>query len=247
MLKSFNIQNVYIVISWVLIVFSININAQEVKVVDNKGTIQSVNNNTVTTASTAPTSPVEGDVWFDTTTNVANIWNGSIWKLLTTHSIGDIKHSIQTTNHDGWYKLDGTAISSLPAVAQTNAATLGLSGNLPDAADRVLKQSDGSEAILITGGQTTTTLSQANLPNVNFSGSTSTDGNHTHNIDVDTDNFSLLSLGGNGYTPGSTTQVQTSESGDHNHTVTVASGGSNEAFERYQPFLVVNIFIYLGE
>ena len=247
MSKSFNTQNICVIISWVLIVFSINTNAQEVKVVNNKGTIQSVNNNTVTSASTAPISPVEGDVWFNSTTNIPSIWNGSTWEPLSVHSIGDIKHSIQTTNHDGWYKLDGTAISSLPSVAQTNAATLGLSGNLPDATDRVLKYSNGSEAILDTGGQATTTLSQANLPNVNFTGSTSTDGNHTHDVDVNTDNFSLLALGGDGYTPGSSTQIQTSTSGDHSHTVSIASGGSDQAFDRYQPFLVVNIFIYLGE
>ena len=39
--------------------------AQKVRVIDNKGTIQEINNNTVTTNISAPAAPLEGDVWFD--------------------------------------------------------------------------------------------------------------------------------------------------------------------------------------
>ena len=54
--------------------------AQVVRVIDNKGTITEVNNNQVTTALTAPTTPVEGDIWFDTTTNTKKVWDGAAWK-----------------------------------------------------------------------------------------------------------------------------------------------------------------------
>jgi hypothetical protein len=40
--------------------------AQEIRVIDNKGTIKTVQNNQVTTSATAPTESVIGDVWFDT-------------------------------------------------------------------------------------------------------------------------------------------------------------------------------------
>ena len=50
-----------------------NAYAQEVMVVDQKGTKNIVNNNSVTTALTAPTTPVEGDVWLDTTTNTTKL------------------------------------------------------------------------------------------------------------------------------------------------------------------------------
>lgn len=60
----------------VLAVVSVS-KAQEVRVIDNKGTINIVRNNKVTTSVTAPTDPLEGDVWFDTNTTptTANIWN----------------------------------------------------------------------------------------------------------------------------------------------------------------------------
>jgi hypothetical protein len=41
-------------------------NAQEVRTLDNKETIKKVRKNQVTTSATAPTAPLEGDVWFDT-------------------------------------------------------------------------------------------------------------------------------------------------------------------------------------
>lgn len=34
----------------------------------------------MTTALTAPTTPVEGDIWFDTTTNTKKVWDGAAWK-----------------------------------------------------------------------------------------------------------------------------------------------------------------------
>ncbi|WP_369048492.1 tail fiber domain-containing protein [Tenacibaculum sp. UWU-22] len=48
-----------------------SINAQEVNIIDNKGTIRTVNNNTVTTSTdgSAPSNPLEADVWFDVQNN----------------------------------------------------------------------------------------------------------------------------------------------------------------------------------
>ncbi|MBL6663660.1 MAG: hypothetical protein ISP71_06090 [Flavobacteriales bacterium] len=62
--------------------FLFEINAQQVRVIDNKGTLQDVTSNVVTTSATAPTNPVEGDVWFDTTTNISKIYDGSVWKVI---------------------------------------------------------------------------------------------------------------------------------------------------------------------
>ena len=60
-------------------------NAQEVRVIDNKGTIKTVNNNQVTTGITAPADPIlEGDVWFDTsaTPTQTKIYDGSSWVFI---------------------------------------------------------------------------------------------------------------------------------------------------------------------
>lgn len=178
-------------------------------------------------------------------TNWQQISNSASSELVTP---GDIKQGIQTSNHNGWYLLDGTAISSLPTIAQANATSLGLSGNLPDATDRVLKQRSGGEAIGDTGGAATTTLTQNNLPNVNFpTSTTSTNGNHSHTFSRTLSSQPVsyfLDTSLNFYN--NTGNSSTSTTGDHNHTVTVNSGGSGQSFNRYQPYLVVNTFIYLG-
>ena len=60
-------------------------NAQDVRVIDNKGTIKIVNNKQVTTGITAPADPIlEGDVWFDTsaTPTQTKIYDGSSWVFI---------------------------------------------------------------------------------------------------------------------------------------------------------------------
>ena len=62
-------------------------NAQEVRVIDNKGTIKMVNNNQVTTDDAQPTDPLEGDVWVDTSAapNIIKVWDGvSSWISINT-------------------------------------------------------------------------------------------------------------------------------------------------------------------
>lgn len=63
------------------LVISFMTNAQEVRVMDNKGTIQQIRNNSVTTSDTAPIDPVEGDTWYDTsgTTTVTKTYDGASW------------------------------------------------------------------------------------------------------------------------------------------------------------------------
>lgn len=59
------------------------VNAQEETVIDNKGNIISVKNNQVTIDTVAPTSPVEGDIWFDTTDpdhRLTSVWDGTVWQ-----------------------------------------------------------------------------------------------------------------------------------------------------------------------
>ena len=62
-------------------------NAQEVRVIDNKGTIKTINNNqvTTTTGTTLPASylPFKGDVWFDdsATPTQTKIYDGINWVI----------------------------------------------------------------------------------------------------------------------------------------------------------------------
>ncbi|AUC84531.1 hypothetical protein CW731_04100 [Polaribacter sp. ALD11] len=60
--------------------------AQEIRVIDNKGTLKNVNNNVVTHSNTEPTTPLEGDIWFDTTLAITTIKirDGNLWRVLRT-------------------------------------------------------------------------------------------------------------------------------------------------------------------
>jgi hypothetical protein len=63
----------------VMCLLCLQLQAQIVKAIDNKGSFVDVLNNQVTTSLTAPASPLEADTWIDTTTNTIKIWNGLDW------------------------------------------------------------------------------------------------------------------------------------------------------------------------
>jgi hypothetical protein len=54
-----------------------NIYAQEFRLTDNKGTLKTVRNTRVTSNSSAPTDPIEGDIWFDTASSATKIYDGT--------------------------------------------------------------------------------------------------------------------------------------------------------------------------
>jgi hypothetical protein len=113
-------------------------------------------------------------------------WNGSSWATIVVAfgnlpTIGDVKSGFQTTDHNGWVKLNGRLKSNLTASQQTAATSIGIGANLPDASNSYLSQNGGSMGTI--SGSNTTVLSQANLPNVNFTGTSGNNGGHSHNVD----------------------------------------------------------------
>ena len=172
------------------------------------------------------TSPATGLLVYNTGNNVAlqsgyYYWNGTNWATIATalgssqNNAGDIKSGIQTTDHNGWVKLDGRAKSSLSASQQARATALGIGANLPDASNTYLSQNGG--AMGAVSGSNTVVLSQANLPNVNFTGTSGNNGNHAHNVDPPL--------------------TYTNNSGDHQHFTSFnnddynGSGGGNQSLE----------------
>lgn len=132
----------------------------------------------MTTAQrTSITSPAAGLHVFDTNTNSAWFFDGFNWINYATQ-YGDIKSGIQIIDHSGWILLDGRALNTLSVTQQTVASSIGLTGNLPDATDAYLVQN--SSAMASVTGTNTTTLTQANLPNTTFTGSTNNTGSHNH-------------------------------------------------------------------
>ncbi|NHM01756.1 hypothetical protein [Flavobacterium difficile] len=203
----------------------------------------------------------------DTAVTPGLYYNNSVkWVRLEPISIqiGDIKHSIATEDHLGWYMLDGRSLSTLPILAQVNGTSLGFSTHLPDATDKILKGKSLSESLIQTGGSNTVIISQANLPNIVFSGTTSSDGEHDHgyvdqhnsaieNINVVYGLLGILSgvalnvLNSNiGNKTPATQLSNSSSSGNHTHTVTVQSGGNNMPLPSVKK-MATNTFVYLGE
>jgi hypothetical protein len=132
----------------------------------------------------AITSPAKGLMVFDLTSNSLWIHNGSSWVNTAAESLfGDVKSGFQTGDHAGWIKLDGRANSSLTATQKAEAEKLGFTTNLPNATGAYLGQT--SQALnTFTGSSTNTvSLSQSNLPNVNFNGTSGNGGNHNHTTD----------------------------------------------------------------
>ncbi|GAB2626363.1 hypothetical protein [Belliella aquatica] len=173
------------------------------------------------TQRNAVSSPANGLQVYDTTTNSIWFFNGSYWvNTQAMATVGDVKSGLQTNDHSGWVLLDGRSIGTLSDNQKAAASALGLSGTLPNAADAYLVQNGGSMGAI--SGSNTVTLTQANLPNVSFSGTAASAGGHTHTVDpapVDTD-----SKGNHTHTV-DPAPVNTDTKGEHTHTGSV--GGSN--------------------
>jgi microcystin-dependent protein len=178
--------------------------------------------------------------------------NGTSWNRLEVEApaTGDIKYSSTATDHDGWYLLNGRNISTLSATAQASATSLGFTTTLPNSADRFLKAKAATETLGAVGGNSSATLTQANLPNVAYTNvATQTTGAHTHTYN-DRANGSLQS------TEGGTTQtvvddgaatLATSALAAHTHTFSISTGGSGTPLNLQPKYLSAYIFVYLGQ
>jgi len=185
--------------------------------------------------------------------------------------IGDVKYSYATSNHKGWYRLNGQSLASLPAVAQANAASLGFSGTLPDTRDRVIKHRDelgvgghGTEELGSTTGFNDFTIYQENLPPL--FGWTSPGGGHTHQV-LDPGHSHTFNYGTEpddagppasfeeittipGPTPGAIEPAQTGielgYDGDHMHEVVVNDWTPMIPINNRQASVNLNAFVFLG-
>jgi hypothetical protein len=96
-------------------------------------------------------------------------------------SIGDVKHSFLTTDHEGWITMNGRATSTLTASQQANLTAAGINwASVPDSQGRVTTAAGGTFGVGSTGGSYT--IERSNLPNVTLSGTTDGGGQHAHPI-----------------------------------------------------------------
>ena len=178
--------------------------------------------------------------------------NGERWVIMTVEEdlpkIGDIKPSLLTSDHDGWYLLNGRSVTSLSTFARTNAIALGFTTLLPNSSDRILKGKNISESLAAIGGSDVFTLTQANLPNLTFSGITSTAGLHLHSYSNNGNSYWNYNTGSVSALRTINTETRTTNSaGDHSHTLSVPSGGLGTAIIQKPKYLVTQYFIYFGK
>lgn len=123
-----------------------------VYVLDLSGTVNAATNNVTQT----------GYYFFNGTT-----WN-SMNSGLSNFNYGDIKTGIQTNDHNGWIKLNGRLKSTLTSTQQTQATSLGIGTNLPDASNSFLVQN--GTTLGSVSGSNSKTIAQNNLPNITLTG-----------------------------------------------------------------------------
>ncbi|GEM51500.1 hypothetical protein EB1_12900 [Empedobacter brevis NBRC 14943 = ATCC 43319] len=177
--------------------------------------------------------------------------DGTKWVLLNTElsnpTIGDIKASAYETEHKGWYLLNGQSLSNLPAIAQSNANSIQITNNLPDATDRILKGISSSTKFATIGGDNTISIKQNNLPNIEFKGQVDAIPDHSHRYISHGNNMWYDrngTLDGLMYLPNVT--KTTEPAGAHDHKVSIATGGKNSPIKIYPKNLTTQFFIYLG-
>ena len=217
------------------------------------------------------TTFINGDPDINTANNVVVLDPSGRLPYTTVATMGDVKYSYATANHNGWYRLNGQSIASLPATAQNNAAILGFVGNLPDTRDMIVKHRDelntgggGAESVGSTSGSNATFIAASNLPSL--TGVTTSDGahihsitdpghSHTYNHGVEPDDTGIGSSFSEfttipGTHPGvigvSGTGISIDSNGTHSHNVTVNGGSAHTAIDNRQKSLNLNMFVYLG-
>jgi hypothetical protein len=88
-------------------------NAQNVRVVDNKGTINTIRNTRVTSNSNQPTGSIEGDVWINTSTSEVKIYDNN-GEFVTIGSPAAYTGSFIITAPNGGNKQFSKEIKNLP-------------------------------------------------------------------------------------------------------------------------------------
>jgi hypothetical protein len=167
--------------------------------------------------------------------------NGSVVELTGLQNIGDVKQGFQIVDHFGWVLLNGRAVSLLSPVQQANAGKLGWTSNIPDATGREFKMKGAPGA---TGGSDTYTLTKANIPNYDMTGSTGSTG-----INTEDHAGATFGLDGDWLRVGSADVNigQTSGQAYHYHAVSLNTGGSDQPFNIENLYMSLSAFVYLGD
>ena len=169
---------------------------------------------------------------------------GVTWKKISGNApmsvinYGDVKTGFQSSDHNGWVKLNGRAKSTLSATQQAQATTLGIGTNLPDASNAFLVQ-NGS-AVGTVAGSNSVTLAQNQLPNVTFTGQI---GELAHGAYIGSTASGVFTRV-NGTSSGNASGGGVTET--FNLSIPLNGGVTQQSIDITPRRLIVNTFIYLG-
>ncbi|MEY8760638.1 hypothetical protein [Chryseobacterium tongliaoense] len=212
----------------------------------------------VLTTSPTQTIDVNGNVRIQPLNKVAAVISSAQGVLMNNDDffdVGDVKPSFATSDHDGWYLLDGRDITALPQTAQNNAlGILGITTLLPNATGRYSMGTTAATGVV--SGSSTVTLTRANLPNVNLNYTTDAEAGHSHTMTYQRirtttvfgggNNIHVYWLAGTVVGGGGLYSISSSSIG-HNHTYTVSTGGTATPVNIQPAALNTNFFVYLGQ
>lgn len=158
---------------------------------------------------------------------------------------GDVKSGFQTTDHDGWILLNGRNINLLTASQQLRASQLGFSTTIPNANSAYLVQNGTGLGTL--SNQNSKTIVRANLPNVNITANTTSNGAHDHTFGTRWSGTGQAGIVRDQNSNAASTS-NTSTDGAHTHSVTFnLNGNVTQAALDVRPLsLSVNMFVFLG-
>lgn len=187
-----------------------------------------------------------GQLVYLTTTNLYYYYNGSSWASLSTqaNTFGDIKHSFQANEHNGWIPLNGTrTYASLTTTQKLAADGISLS-TLPDLSDRTIVGVSGTKALNSTNSNTTSKMIALNqLPTTDLT--TTSNGDHTHTY-ADYESIAATPVLGSALSTTVNGTKTTSSNGNHNHTLKLNGTGTQQPLDIQDPYIAMNVFIYLG-
>lgn len=195
------------------------------------------------TAGTSPNNVVPG-LYYN---------NGLKWILMSITGepqiVGDIKASMETADHDGWFLLNGRNITTLTAIPLANAQSLGYTTVIPNATDRILKGiNTATENTTSVGGTNSFLITRANFPNFTMTGTTASAGAHSHQYNNRGATYWHYEAGNRAASRFVDTETRTTGGGGaHLHNISIPSGGTQTAIAAYPKHVVVQYFIYLGK
>lgn len=135
---------------------------------------------------------------------------------------------------------------ALPNYAGRVGVGNGVMGGITDVALITAAGAAGFDGAVLgkTGGDQGNVLVQANLPNVNLTGSTATDGAHTHDTTSGGNSVSV-NFGPDANVAGLSDANNGAKSAgsSHSHSITLSLGGSDTPHNNVQPSIVCNVII----